>query len=402
MQTVIPRPETKQELQAFVDKYKESSSQRNYSIQLGVSRATVQSWLLKATAIGIKVPNLYVISPLKLDIHKVKEAGLRDAVKQAHSDNKELKAQLESAEKHLSVYDALAKSGAYRINTYTPKQSNAVVVAVASDWHCGEAVDPSDIPGGRNIYNPEIFQERAKQFFQRSVYLTDSMARGVAKVDTMVLALLGDLMTGHLHDDQKESNHLNPMEEVLLLEEVISGGLEYLLSKGNFNKIIVPCCHGNHARTTEKMRAKTSADTSYEVLLYKHLAKRWGKEKRLDWQIAMGHHSMLKLWDYTIRFHHGDAVNYGGGVGGITIPLRKAIAGWDSVQRADLSVCGHFHQFTDGGDCIVNGSLVGYSAYALRVKARYEPPQQAFFMIDQQRGKTMTARIFTDYMPPAK
>jgi hypothetical protein len=146
------------------------------------------------------------------------------------------------------------------------------------------------------------------------------------------------------------------------------------------------------------MRAKTMTDNSYEILLYRHLARRWAKEKRLEWHIATGYQVMVKLWDYTIRFHHGDAVNYGGGVGGLTIPLRKAISGWNTVQHADLDVCGHFHQLTDGGDFIVNGSLIGYNAYALRVKARYEHPQQAWFLVDSKRGKSVTARMFTDYL----
>jgi hypothetical protein len=271
-----------------------------------------------------------------------------------------------------------------------------VAVAVASDWHAGEAVDPADLPGNLNEYNPKVFQRRATQFFQRALYMTQDMGRSIASVDTMVVALLGDLMTGFLHEDQSESNHLCPMEEILLIEEVISSGIEYLLSKGDMQKIILPCCAGNHGRTSEKMRSKTLAKTSYEILLYRHLAKRWEKERRLEWHIATGYQVMLKLWDYTIRFHHGDAVNYGGGVGGLTIPLRKAIAGWNTVQQANLDVLGHFHQMTDGGDFIVNGSLIGYNAYALRVKARYEPPQQAWFLVDHKRGKTVTARLFTD------
>jgi hypothetical protein len=306
---------------------------------------------------------------------------------------------LEAIQK-LSIYESLEKAKHnWKIASYTPKKSNAVAVAVASDWHAGEAVDPADLPGNLNEYNPGIFKRRAEQFFQRAVYLTDTMGRSVATVDTMVLAFIGDLMTGHLHEDQMESNHLPPIEEVLMLEEVISAGLEHVLSKGGLSKIILPCCAGNHGRTTEKMRAKTMTDNSYEILLYRHLARRWAKEKRLEWHIATGYQVMVKLWDYTIRFHHGDAVNYGGGVGGLTIPLRKAISGWNTVQHADLDVCGHFHQLTDGGDFIVNGSLIGYNAYALRVKAKYEPPQQAWFLVDSKRGKSVTARMFTDYRP---
>lgn len=320
--------------------------------------------------------------------------------KMKKEDQKDFKKEVENLKHKVEAYEKLANHHSnYKVATYKPNKSNAVAVFVASDWHAGEAVDPADLPGNLNEYNPGIFKKRAEQFFQRSVYLTNTLARSIADVDTAVFAILGDVMTGFLHEDQQESNHLSPIEEVLLLEETINAGIDYILKNAKLQKLIIPCCPGNHGRTTEKIRAKTLADSSYETLLYRHLSKRWANDKRVEWHVATGYQVMVKLWDYTIRFHHGDAVNYGGGVGGITIPLRKAIAGWNSVAHADLDVLGHFHSHLDGGDFICNGSLIGYNAYALRVKAKYEAPQQSFFLVDKHRGKTLTARIFTDYMP---
>ena len=97
-----------------------------------------------------------------------------------------------------------------------------------------------------------------------------------------------------------------------------------------------------------------------------------------------------------LRFHHGHGMKYGGGVGGIYIPINKAIAQWNKALRADLDVFGHWHQFRDGGNFICNGSIIGYNAYALRIKADYEEPKQAFFLMDKNRGKTIVAPIFVD------
>jgi hypothetical protein len=41
----------------------------------------------------------------------------------------------------------------------------------------------------------------------------------------------------------------------------------------------------------------------------------------------------------------------------------------------------------------VNGSLVGYNAFALSIKAGFEPPKQAFFLIDKSVGKTVVTPI---------
>ena len=90
-------------------------------------------------------------------------------------------------------------------------------------------------------------------------------------------------------------------------------------------------------------------------------------------------------------------MRYGGGVGGLTIPVNKAIAQWDKLHQVDLDVFGHFHQFMDGGKFISNGSLIGYNAYAMSIKAGFEPPKQAMFLIDKKRFKTFVAPIlFTE------
>ncbi len=111
-----------------------------------------------------------------------------------------------------------------------------------------------------------------------------------------------------------------------------------------------------------------------------------------------GPHSYIELYPgqpgaTTIRFQHGHMVKYGGGVGGLTIPLNKAIAQWNRGKHADLDVLGHFHQMFDGGNFIVNGSLIGYDSFALSIKASYEKPKQALFLIDRKRGRTFTCPI---------
>lgn len=199
-----------------------------------------------------------------------------------------------------------------------------------------------------------------------------------------------------------ESNYLSPNQEVLEIIEMVCGGIEYLLSKGDFKKIRVPCTLGNHGRSTEKMRVKTAFKNSWEYLLYRMLAREWKDEKRVEFYIAEGHHLYLPLFNYLVRFHHGDGIQYHGGVGGLHIPLNKAIAQWNTIQTADLDVLGHWHQCMDTGKAIVNGSVIGYGAYSLIVKAGYEPPRQAYAIIDRKRGKTLFAHIFTDYVPGAQ
>jgi hypothetical protein len=125
------------------------------------------------------------------------------------------------------------------------------------------------------------------------------------------------------------------------------------------------------------------------------LARAFKDEKRVKFIIPTSYHSFLDVSGYTIRFSHGHAIRYAGGVGGIFIPCKKAIAQWNKARHADLDVFGHFHQTRDGGDFICNGSLIGWNEFANFIKADYEKPKQVFFLVDHNRKeKTVTAPIF--------
>jgi hypothetical protein len=42
---------------------------------------------------------------------------------------------------------------------------------------------------------------------------------------------------------------------------------------------------------------------------------------------------------------------------------------------------------------MINGSLIGYGPYAESIKADYEEPKQAMFLINNKYGKTISAPI---------
>jgi hypothetical protein len=267
-------------------------------------------------------------------------------------------------------------------------ESEAVAFAVASDWHVEETVDPRAV-NGLNEFSLEIADARIEQFFRSVVRLTEISRHGT-KIDTLVLAMLGDAMTGYIHEELQESNGLSPTQTVLWLIQRIKRGIGYLKAEGGFERIIVPCSYGNHGRTTKKPRNSTGAANSYEWMMYHILADAC---PAAEWQIADGYHNYLDLYGKTIRLHHGDNIAYQGGIGGITISVEKAIASWNKARVADLDVFGHHHTQQQNPKWVANGSLIGYGAYSLAIKAPFEPPQQTFFLFDSARGRTITAPI---------
>jgi hypothetical protein len=264
---------------------------------------------------------------------------------------------------------------------------------VASDWHVEEFVDPKTI-NGRNEYNPEIAEESAEKFFKNSLRLLDIQRAG-AEIQTGILALLGDFITGHIHEEFQQLNFMSPTEAILFVKRLLIEGLDLFLAKSDLEKIVLPCCYGNHGRTTLRPRISTAASNSFEWLMYKSLEQHYENEPRLDFMVATGAHLYIDVGEYTIRFTHGDSVRYAGGVGGISIPLRKAVDRWDSFHDADLTVCGHWHTRQDYQFALMNGSSIGYNAFALSIKAEFQPPSQSFFLVDHERAsKTVVAPIW--------
>jgi hypothetical protein len=268
----------------------------------------------------------------------------------------------------------------------------AALLVCASDWHVEEYVDPAKI-GGVNAYDLAIAERSAQRFFNAVVWLLDHH-HGHFAVRDLVLWLGGDLIGGYIHDELVETNQLAPLPATRFAHELIASGIRMLLAETSLERIVVPCSYGNHGRTTVKPRVSSGAENSYEQHLYHALASDFADEPRVVFHVARGPLLYLDVYDWTVRFTHGDAVKYSGGVGGISIPINKAIAGWDTTRRAHLTVMGHWHQYLSAQRALVNGSLIGHAPFSDWIKAQHEPARQAACLIDRRRGVCMSTPIW--------
>ena len=314
--------------------------------------------------------------------------------RKANQEAEHLREQLDLTRKEMAVLMGAQEAAGEtvpKIKAHKRKMEQSTAVAVASDWHVEEPVFGDRI-NNLNEFNMEIADKRITIFFERLVYLTNTQ-RHSTDIDTLVLGLLGDFITGSIHDELAETNEASPVEALMWVLPRIIEGIRFLKTEGGFKRIILPCCCGNHSRTTDKRRVKTLVQTSYEYILYHVLQM---SVEGCEFHIAKGYHQLISVYDLIVRCHHGDAIRYGGGVGGITIPVNKKIAQWDKSVTADLDLFGHYHQSIYERKWISNGSLIGYSEFANQIGAEWEPPQQAFFLMKPNRGRTIHAPIFLD------
>ena len=331
------------------------------------------------------------------ELHRRHEAELaRERAKstELRKRNKRLAAAVAEATEMVDV--AMGITAAERPDPIVkPKKArgrrNAVAVAIASDWHVGERVDEGSVLG-LNEYTPEIARARAVSFAHGLDWMIrrhrcgDDKELGY-KIDTLVLALLGDFIGGYIHAELEESNYLTPVEEIEFATDLLSGVIDYLLENSGLKKIILPCVGGNHDRTTAKIRFGTQGRNSYAVLMYRNLARMYRKEKRVEFHIAEGSMMYSTIYNWRFRWIHGHEVRYNGGSGGVTTPLRKKVDRWNKSEMADVTCLGHFHTCVDLDYAVINGSNKGYDPFAMAFGFEYEQPRQAFFLVDSEHGK---------------
>lgn len=271
----------------------------------------------------------------------------------------------------------------------------AAALAVASDWHVEENVNPKTIQG-LNAYNPAIAARRMERFFEGLAWLITEQRQTFA-LHELYLAAIGDFITGYIHEELREGNFMSPTQASLFWIEHFERGVRRVLADVSDLTIKIAFRFGNHGRTTAKTQVATAAANSFEWLAFHMLRKQLADEPRVICQIDEGHHSVVEIFDYRIHLHHGDSVRSNGGIGGIAVPLGRAVTQWRNKYGTHLSVVGHFHQYNSGERLITNGSLIGYGAYSDWLpSAEPEPAQQAFAIIDRKRGKCKSTPIWVD------
>lgn len=321
-----------------------------------------------------------------------REKAKAQAREQAHA---RLVKELAEVQDELAVYKTITRAPKplrAAVTTAHSKQRKGVAVMLCSDWHVEEPVEPEKI-NGLNEYNLDI----AAKCIDRLAEGYEWMLRD-SRYDCRegIVWLGGDLLTGYIHPELMESNLLSPIEAQVWLLDHVEAMLRKILATTTLERVLVVCNSGNHGRTTDKQRVATRESNSFEQALYQTLARLFRDESRIEFQIAPGEWNEVDCMGFDLAFTHGDSFNYGGGVGGISIPIRRGISRQFMGRSKPIhQFCmGHFHTRQDFGDIMINGSMIGYSHYSQRIHAGWEPRQQSWFLMDSERGKCLSAPIW--------
>jgi hypothetical protein len=384
--TMAQQPVTPKQQQEAVDALKKHGTKKAAARALGLPDGTFRNRLL-AAARPVEKPQETLAQRREVKADYSRASKAEALLKESEKERDELRTALEV----VTVLDKRAPAERL-IKKQRDGDHEAVPHLMASDWHCEERVDPAQLGGIYNKYDPDIFKASAEAFFQNGLTLIEQQAPYI-KIHDAVLIFGGDMITNHLHEENKSTNYMGPAKACALAFDAMAAGLDFLLEHTKYRWTVI-CKVGNHGRSTKEMFSATANDHSWEYLLYKMLAKRYEAADKVKFIIDEAYHTYFTCYKFIERIHHGEGVKYGGGVGGITIPINKAVSAWNQATRADLDVMGHFHQYTDGESFIVNGSLIGVNPWSLKMKFKPEPPKQTMYLIDSKYGKTGRFPIF--------
>lgn len=315
------------------------------------------------------------------------------------SDHKERLRRLEEAydtlEKRFDTYAQIAEHDPDVIEVEVRKggKSPGVFVLLWSDWHLEEQVLADEI-GGINEYDLDIAKARIVSLVQNSLRVYQ-IANRDTDLRTVYLWLGGDFVTGWIHEELRDTTHLSPIEAIQFAKSMLITALDFMLEHLPADtNLVVACNRGNHGRVDAKKRVTGDWKMSYEWMLYEDLQRFYAGKDRISIHNPKSYYSYTDLDGYVIRGMHGCNVKYAGGVGGITVPLYKMILRLDQNRHADHTVMGHYHQAgMPMANVTMNGSVIGYNAYAARFGFRVEPPQQVARVLDLKR------RAMTAYFP---
>lgn len=265
----------------------------------------------------------------------------------------------------------------------------AVGLIHLSDLHVGEVVRSEEV-GGVNEYSPEIFKRRFRRMIDASIQI---IPRWAADCDLkgVIVALNGDLVSGNIHAELRETNALTAHEQVALATDEIAEGLRQIADK--FGAVLVTVTPGNHGRITEKTHAKRMAALSYDTMIGNILAREFAADPRITVNMSAGADIVFPVFGWSVLQTHGDSMGTGGGQGfaGPELPIvrggkRIKLSGFSTGERYDIMLTAHYHTSSNPGTMLANGSMVGYSEYAVRIRGVPEPPMQWLALIHEKWG----------------
>ena len=278
----------------------------------------------------------------------------------------------------------------------TRAEKAQVAIAPLSDTHIGDRVE-GDQMIGLNSYDMDIFNRRLYGWANQIVQLVE-LRRNYAPINELVIPMLGDMISGDIHDELARTNIDNCMGQMIRGANLIGQALMFLAS--HFNEIRVPCVVGNHGRMTRKAPMKDKY-MDWDYMVYQWVAAFCRDQKNIKFDIPRSFITSFDVHNRTIVILHGDMVSGAGSGAAIMNSIGKMRSVFEygrTVGKENLSIpkhidsvmMGHFHRIDEydigTGEIHIAGTMKGGDEFALQRLQVFTPPKHILTYWHPQYG----------------
>ena len=285
-----------------------------------------------------------------------------------------------------SVYKSSKNSDSSQKRGKTPQ----VVVAPLSDLHIGDNVNLEQM-SGLNSYDIDIFNRRLYGWATQLLNLVE-LRRNVAPVDELIIPMLGDMVSGDIHEELARTNIDNCMQQMIRGANLIAQSIMFL--SPHFSKITIPCVVGNHGRMTRKPPMKDKY-MDWDFMLYQWLAAYLRNQEHITFSIPKAFINSFEVGKSNILIMHGDSISGAGS----TQAISKGVTGLraflqyrntledailtsqdDMITQFDSVMMGHFHRIEEidigTGTIHICGTMKGGDEFAAQRLHAINKPRQ--------------------------
>lgn len=325
----------------------------------------------------------------------------------ARRAERELRAQVEAQDAELKELRAMvqfydsARTESIRVPEWQvrPKKTGrhtGLVMAQVTDWHLDEVVRPEEV-FHLNAYNRDIAHLRIRRWTERVVTLPRDYMAGI-EFEGLVIPATGDLFTGDIHAELKESNDAKLLASVLYWQEPVIAMLETL--EREYPAVAVHAVVGNHGRLSQRPVFKGRVHDNVEWLFWSTVRDRLAdRGSSVVVNVSPAMDLNVPIYGRNHLLTHGDQFKGGSGISGAYAPLSLGSHRKDKRQRVagmpmDTMVIGHLHQLINIPGVIMGGTMKGIDEFAFGINAAPDPNGAG-----QAMWVTTPERLQVNWMP---
>jgi hypothetical protein len=271
-------------------------------------------------------------------------------------------------------------------------------MAQVTDWHLDEVVKPEEILN-LNAYNREIAEIRIKRWIEKVVTLPRDYMAGVA-IEGLVIPATGDLFTGDIHPELKESNEAKLLDSVLYWQGPMIAALETF--EREYPQVAVHAVVGNHGRLSHKPVFKGRVHDNVEWLFWSVIRDRLkDRGSKVLVNVSPSMDLNVPIYGRNHLLSHGDQFKGGSGISGAFAPLslgahrktkRQMIAG----MPMETMVIGHLHQLMNFPGVKMGGTMKGHDEFAFALNLAPDPngAAQALWVTTPEHAETIWMPVY--------